>query len=68
MRAAIALGTRPDRIRLLLQLQNGRRNQIAYEGDRDSAALDFRVLEDMHVRDFMVHMKSLIDQFELLLK
>jgi hypothetical protein len=65
--AAMGLGTRPDRLRLQLQLQTDRRNQIAHEGDWDPVALDFRPLDESHVNDCLAHVNGLVKQFDLLL-
>jgi enamine deaminase RidA (YjgF/YER057c/UK114 family) len=48
---AFALGTRPDRLRLQLELFYDRRNQIAHEGDWDLIQLDFRKMERAHLED-----------------
>jgi len=48
---AFALGTRPDRLRLQLDLFYDRRNQIAHEGDWDLVQLDFRNMEKAHLDD-----------------
>ena len=48
---AFALGTRPDRLRLQLDLLYDRRNQIAHEGDWDLVQLDFRNMEKAHLDD-----------------
>jgi hypothetical protein len=67
LQAAIALGSRPDRLRLQAQLQYDRRNQIAHEGDWDFVALDFRPLEDAHVNDCVTWLTGLVRNFDLLL-
>ncbi len=51
LNASVALGSRPDRLRMQVQVQYDRRNQIAHEGDWDFLAFDFRPLEDAHVND-----------------
>ena len=48
---AFVLGTRPDRLRLQLDLLYDRRNQIAHEGDWDLVQLDFRNMEKAHLDD-----------------
>jgi hypothetical protein len=48
---AFALGTRPDRLKLQLELLYDRRNQIAHEGDWDFIQLDFRDMEKAHLSD-----------------
>jgi hypothetical protein len=48
---AVTLGTRPDRLRLQLDLLYDRRNQIAHEGDWDMVQLDFRNMEKAHLED-----------------
>jgi hypothetical protein len=67
LRAAIALGSRPDRLRLQTQLQYDRRNQIAHEGDWDFVALDFRSLEDAHVNDCVNGLAGLVGVLDSLL-
>lgn len=56
---AFALGTRPDRLRLQLDLLYDRRNQIAHEGDWDFVQLDFRAMEQAHLNDCAGYLKSL---------
>lgn len=60
LRAAFAIGTRPDRLRLQLQLIYDRRNQIAHEGDWDFVQLDFRAMELAHLTDCIDHVKGLV--------
>lgn len=48
---AFALHTRPERLKLQLELFYDRRNQIAHEGDWDSVQLDFRSMEKAHLAD-----------------
>ena len=48
---AFRQGTRPDRLRLQLQLLYDRRNQIAHEGDWDFVQLDFRIVAQVHLAD-----------------
>lgn len=48
---AFALGTRPDRLQLQLELFYDRRNQIAHEGDWDSVQFGFRNMEKVHLAD-----------------
>jgi hypothetical protein len=67
LEAALALGTRPDRLRLQTQLQYDRRNQIAHEGDWDSVNLDFHPLADAHVNDCISWVSKLVHQFDALL-
>lgn len=67
LEASIAMGSRPDRVRALVQLQYDRRNQIAHEGDWDSVTLDFRSIHDPHVNDCTAHLTSLVSQFDRLL-
>jgi hypothetical protein len=65
--ASIAMGSRPDRVRALVQLPYDRRNQIAHEGDWDSVALDFRPIEQAHVDDCVSHLRSLVTEFDKVL-
>ena len=46
-----AMGSRPDRVQMQLQLFYDRRNQIAHEGDWDFIQLDFRKMEQAHLAD-----------------
>jgi hypothetical protein len=48
---SFARGTRPDRLRLHVQLLYDRRNQVAHEGDWDFVQLDFRRMERTHLAD-----------------
>jgi hypothetical protein len=65
--AAIALGSRPDRLKLHTQLQYERRNQIAHEGDWDFVALAFRPLEDAHLDDCVRCLCGLVHAWDQLL-
>lgn len=65
--AAFALGTRPDRLQLQLQLLYDRRNQIAHEGDWDLVQLDFRVMERAHLNDCVRHLTELAVNMDLVL-
>ena len=50
---AFTLRTRPDRLRLQLELLYDRRNQIAHEGDWDLVQLDFRRMEKANLAECM---------------
>jgi hypothetical protein len=65
--AAFALRTRPERLRLQLQLLYDRRNQIAHEGDWDLVQLDFRVMERAHLADCVRHLTELAENMDLIL-
>ena len=67
LEVALALGSRPDRLRALVQLQYDRRNQIAHEGDWDSVALDFRPLEEVHLDDCVRCLEGLAQHLDALL-
>jgi hypothetical protein len=67
LRASIALGQRPDRLRRQVQLQYDRRNQIAHEGDWDPAALDIRPIQRTHVDDCAKCLGDLVQQFDVIL-
>ncbi len=56
---SFAMGTRPDRLQLQLDLLYDRRNQIAHEGDWDSVQLDFRPMERAHLHDCTTFLKAL---------
>lgn len=64
---AFALGTRPDRLRLQLELFYDRRNQIAHEGDWDSVQLDFRNMEKAHLTDCTEYASKLTHAMDPLL-
>jgi hypothetical protein len=64
---AFALGTRPDRLRLQLDLLYDRRNQIAHEGDWDLVQLDFRNMEKAHLDDCTRYASSLARAMDALL-
>lgn len=57
---AFALGTRPDRLRLQLELFYDRRNQIAHEGDWDLVQLDFRNMQKAHLTDCIHYASDLV--------
>lgn len=62
---AFALNTRPDRLRIQLDLFYDRRNQIAHEGDWDLVQLEFRNMEQAHLADCVRYLRALartIDQ------
>lgn len=65
--SAFALGTRPDRLRLQLELIYDRRNQIAHEGDWDRVQLDFRVMERVHLADCVRHLTEVAESIDILL-
>ncbi len=67
LKVSVALGSRPDRTRLQLQLQYDRRNQIAHEGDWDSIAFDTRAIEPAHVGDCVKCVTELVKQFDVVL-
>lgn len=61
---SFAMGSRPDRVQMQLQLLYDRRNQIAHEGDWDFVQLDFRVMEQVHLADcarFLVSLAEAMD-------
>jgi hypothetical protein len=64
---AFALGTRPDRLRLQLDLFYDRRNQIAHEGDWDLVQLDFRNMERAHLTDCTRYASTLTRSMDPLL-
>lgn len=64
MNAAINVGSRPDRLRRLLQLQVDRRNQIAHEGDWDPAAFDLRQIAEAHVDDCLSCIRPMVEHFD----
>jgi hypothetical protein len=64
---AFALGTRPDRLRLQLDLLYDRRNQIAHEGDWDLVQLDFRNMEKAHLDDCTRYASTLTGAMDPLL-
>jgi hypothetical protein len=64
---AFALGTRPDRLKLQLELFYDRRNQIAHEGDWDSVQLDFRNMEKAHLADCTQYASALTREMDPLL-
>jgi hypothetical protein len=64
---AFALGTRPDRLRLQLELFYDRRNQIAHEGDWDLVQLDFRNMEKAHLIDCTQYASALARTMDALL-
>jgi hypothetical protein len=64
---AFALGTRPDRLRLQLDLMYDRRNQIAHEGDWDLVQLDFRSMEKAHLADCTRYVSTLTHSMDSLL-
>lgn len=62
---AFALGTRPERLKIQLDLFYDRRNQIAHEGDWDPVQLEFRSMEQAHLADCTRYLRGLartIDQ------
>lgn len=65
--AAFALGTRPDRLKLQLNLFYDRRNQIAHEGDWDLIQFDFRNMEKVHLTDCTKYASSLTRAMDPLL-
>jgi hypothetical protein len=67
LKAAMAIGSRPDRMQMQLQLQYDRRNQIAHEGDWDTVAVDFRYIDDAHVTDCSKCIRDIVTQFDALL-
>lgn len=64
---AFALGTRPDRLQLQLDLLYDRRNQIAHEGDWDLVQLDFRNMEKAHLADCTRYASTLTRSMDPLL-
>ena len=67
LKAAIAVGNRPERMRLQVSLQYDRRNQIAHEGDWDPIALDFRPIDAVHITDCTKQLHDVVEQFDRLL-
>lgn len=59
--------TRPDRLKLQLQLFYDRRNEIAHEGDWDSVQLDFRVMEQVHLADCVRFITSVAEDMDVVL-
>jgi hypothetical protein len=64
---SFAMNTRPDRLRLQLDLLYDRRNQIAHEGDWDLVQLDFRSMEKAHLADCTRYASELIHSMDPLL-
>ena len=64
---AFALGTRPDRLRLQLDLFYDRRNQIAHEGDWDIVQLDFRQMDKVHLFDCVRYAAQLAEAMDAVL-
>jgi hypothetical protein len=64
---AIALGSRPDRLRLQLQLIYDRRNQIAHEGDWDVVQIEFRPMEYAHLNDCIDHVEKVVRSLDTVL-
>jgi hypothetical protein len=64
---AFAIGTRPDRLQLQLQLFYDRRNQIAHEGDWDFVQLDFRPMRQQHLVDCASYLKQLAETMDTLI-
>ena len=64
---AFTLGTRPDRLRLQLDLFYDRRNQIAHEGDWDSVQFDFRNMAKAHLADCTEYATALTRSMDPLL-
>ncbi|WP_156155628.1 hypothetical protein [Frigoribacterium sp. MEB024] len=62
--AALKIGSRPDRIRLQLQLYYDRRNQIAHEGDWDAIQLEFRAMQQAHLEDCTKQLAMIIRAVE----
>lgn len=56
---AFELGTRPERLRIQLELLYDRRNQIAHEGDWDYIQLEFRNMERAHLKDCTTNLRTL---------
>jgi hypothetical protein len=67
LRAAIATGSRPDRMRRLTEIVYDRRNLIAHESDWDSIQLDFRPMHLGHVNECREHVIALVETFDTLL-
>lgn len=64
---AFLLRTRPDRLRLQLDLFYDRRNQIAHEADWDLVQLDFRNMEKAHLDDCTHYARMLTRSMDPLL-
>lgn len=64
---AFALHTRPDRLRLQLELLYDKRNQIAHEGDWDLVQLDFRTMEKAHLADCIRYAIDLVHSMDPML-
>jgi hypothetical protein len=62
--AAFALGTRPDRLQLQLNVIYDRRNQIAHEGDWDVVQLAFRPMEKAHLSDCVRHLTEIVTNMD----
>jgi hypothetical protein len=67
LRTAFTLGTRPDRLRRLLELVYDRRNLIAHEGDWDMIDLDFRPMEQAHLADCVTAVRNIAETMDTLL-
>lgn len=61
---SFAMGSRPDRVQMQLQILYDRRNQIAHEGDWDFVQLDFRVMEQVHLADCVRFLVSLAEAMD----
>jgi len=67
LRSTVAYGSRPDRVRLSVQLQTDRRNQIAHEGDWDPVALQLRAITETHVDDCVGCLGPLVRHMDTIL-
>ncbi len=62
--SSFAMGNRPDRVQMQLQLFYDRRNQIAHEGDWDFVQLDFRAMQAVHLADCVKFGTSLAEAMD----
>lgn len=64
LHVAIALGSRPERLRMQVQLLFDRRNQIAHEGDWDYVGLCLRAIEPAHADECLSCIDGLVTQMD----
>lgn len=58
---ALEKSSRPDRMKLLLNLLYDRRNQIAHEADWDPALLNLRPMEQVHLSECVAHVRAVVE-------
>lgn len=62
---AFGMASRPDRLRLQLELSYDRRNQIAHEGDWDLVQLEFRPMAEAHLADCTTFLRALASEMDV---